>query len=157
MKRKWNWLDTVIVCVVLALIAGVVLFFMRPTGEEFANHTETDLYITVETEKARIGTFDAIKVGDAVALVNGKELGVIEKVEFLPSEVAVFDNENKQFSLNKVEEYPFCRVVIKTTGYKNVKGEVLVLDKAIYLDDEWNLETSTYRFVARITNVKGAE
>ncbi|MBQ6947106.1 MAG: DUF4330 family protein [Clostridia bacterium] len=158
MKRKWNWLDTVIVCVAVVLVVGVCFFLFRPNGGQEQAVNETDYYISFETDKAKKGTFDAIKTGDTVYIAsNGKELGIIEKVEMLPSQMPVFNEQTKTYDLASNADYPYCRVTVKTTGYKNDSGAVLVKNKAVIFDDEWALETVNYRFNTHVVGVQGGQ
>lgn len=158
MKSKWNWLDTVIVCVVIALVVGVCIFLFRPTGEELSSNTEVDYFITFSTEKAKTGTYDLLKEGDVIYTVdNGKEFGVIDSVEILPNRTAVFNETTKQYSVAENDKYPICCVTVKTVGYKNDSGEVYAKDRAVLYDEEWFLETDQFRFSGTVTGVKGAE
>jgi predicted Rossmann fold nucleotide-binding protein DprA/Smf involved in DNA uptake len=78
MKFKWNWLDTVIVCVVAVLLIGAAAFFLWPRGGGVLSSDESYLYVTFDTDKARVGTYDDLKVGDKILLTtNGKEVGEI--------------------------------------------------------------------------------
>lgn len=158
MKRKWNWLDTLIVCIAVVLIAGVCFFLFRPADTELSANPEMDYYLTFETEKAKVGTFDKLKVGDVVYVISDdKEFGVIESVESLPYQAAVFNETTKQFDLAESDDHIFSRIVVKTTGYKNDKGAVFAQNRSVIYDDEWHLETDTYRFNGYVTGIKEVE
>ena len=157
MKTKWNWLDTVIVCVVVVVLVGVCIFLFGPKNKEISTNSETDYYITFDTEKANEGTYDALKAGDIVYSVdNGNEFGVIETIEMIPNETAVFNETTKQYSLAKNTAYPICRITIKTTGYKNDSGEIYAKNRSVVIDDDWFMETDQFRFSAKVTGAKGA-
>ncbi len=159
MRAKWNWLDTVIVVLIVIVVAGVCIFLFRPTGaSEIATPQQSDLYVTFITSKAPRGTYDAIKVGDTLYTVDtGKEFGIIEKVESVASETAVFDESIKEYKVYKNELSPYCRITVKTDGYFNEIGEAYAKGRAVILEAEWSLETASYRFMGAIAGVKGVD
>ena len=158
MKFKWNWLDTVIVCIVLVLVAAAVVFFLWPRSAQISSSEESFIYVTFDTEKARVGTYDDLKVGDKIILTNNeRELGEIVSVEILPSRSAVFNEQSKQYQIFMNEKYPFCRFTVKASGYINDSNEAFASSNAVLYGEEWFMETNSLRVSATITGVEGAD
>lgn len=155
-KIKWNWLDTVIVLVVVLVIAVACFILFRP-GASASNATdETELFLTFDTPKDPAGTYDVLQVGDEVFSVKtDKVMGTIEKVEILPYKTAVFNEETKQYDVFENTAYPFCRLTVKITGYKTDDGEVYANGMQLLYDEDWYLETTDLRFSATISDIEG--
>lgn len=156
MKFKWNWLDTVIVCVVVVLIAAVIAFFLWPRNENSATGSESFVLVTFDTEKARVGTYDDLKVGDKIILTsNGKEVGEVVSVEILPFKNSVFNEELKSYEVFENDKYPFCRFTVKASGYINDSNEAFAASQQVLYNDEWFMETTSLRVAAKVTGVEG--
>ena len=158
MKFKWNWLDTVIVCVLIVLIVATALFFLWPRSGQISSSEESFIYITFDTEKARLGTYDDLKVGNKIILTTDeKELGEVVGVEILPSRSAVFNEQSKQYQIFLNEKYPFCRFTVKARGYISDSNEAYAASTAVLYGEEWFMETNSLRVSATITGVEGAD
>ncbi len=155
MKIKWNWLDTLIVCIVVALIVVGAVFFLSQRPDAVIQTQDSYLYITFDTVKARLGTYDDLKVGDEIMIsTNGKSFGEIIDVNILPSRTSVFNENTKKNQIFENEKYPYCRFTVKVKGYINDKNEAYADSKAVLYDDEWFLETTSLRVVANVTGIK---
>ncbi len=156
MKIKWNWLDTLIVCIVVALIAAAAVFFlMQRPGAATEGAQESYLYITFDTARARLGTFDDLKVGDEIMVsTNGEYLGEIVDVKILPSRSTVFNERSKKLQIFEIDEYPYCRFTVKAKGYIDDRNEAFVISKPILYEEEWFLETTAFRVVANVSGIK---
>ena len=155
MKIKWNWLDTLIVCIVVALIVAAAAFFLmqRPGAVEGAQ--ESYLYITFDTQRARRGNFDDLKVGDKIMIsTNGEYFGEIVDVDILPSRSTVFNERSKILQIFENEEYPYCRFTVKANGYINDRNEAFAISKPVLYEEEWFLETTEFRVVANVSGIK---
>ena len=156
MKFKWNWLDTVIVCVVVLLAVAAAVFFLWPHGEAPASN-ESYIFVTFDTDKARVGTYDDLKVGDKILLTaNGKELGEIVSVDIQPFKNTVFNEATKEYEVFENENFPFCRFTVKASGYISDANEAFVSSKAVLFGEEWFLETTSIRVAAKVSGVEGA-
>lgn len=84
MKAKWNWMDTVLVILVAAVLA-VGVWFLNGQGGETATEDKT-VSVMIELTK-RDETFTKLpKVGDSVTLgVKEKMPATVTKVEILPA------------------------------------------------------------------------
>jgi len=155
MKFKWNWLDTVIVCVVFVLIAAVAAFFLWPRNENAAISGESYVLVTFDTDKARVGTYDNLKVGDKIMLTSGgKEIGEIVSVDIMPFKNTVFNEELKSYEVFENEKFPFCRFTVKASGYISDSNEAFVSSKQVLYNEEWFLETTSLRVVAKVSGVE---
>lgn len=158
MKKKWNWIDTVIVIVLVVLIAGACYFLFGRNEQVSIQREETSVYITLDTSKDRIGTYDSISAGQEIRFAENEQLlGTVESAEILPYRSAVFDESTKSYVINSNEKYPFCRVVVKTSGYINENNEIIVCNKAVKYDDELNLETTLQRFTGTVVEMKAGD
>ncbi len=158
MKFKWNWLDTVIVCVVLILVVVAAAFFLWPRSGETGSSKESYIYVTFDTDKAKVGTYDDLKVGDKILLTtNGKEIGEIVNVEILPSRNSAFNEQLKKYQIFENEKYPFCRFTVKASGYISETNEAFAASQAVLYGEEWYLETTSLRVAAKVTGVEGAD
>lgn len=156
MKIKWNWIDTLVVCLVVIIVAALLWFFLRPSGATVENNENQDFYITFEAPKNEVGTYDAIKAGDEIFIVgSNSSFGVIESVEILPSQTSVFNESTKQLDIFNNEMFPVCHVKVKTNGYMNSAGAVYAGNLGVMIDDEWFLETKTIRFSAAVYKIEG--
>ncbi len=155
MKIKWNWLDTLIVCVVVALIAGVAIFFISQRSNSVEEEQDSYLYITFDAARARVGTYDTLKTGDEIMIsTNGEHFGKIVDVNILPSRTVIFNESTKKFQVYENENYPYCRFTVKVKGYINDNNEAFVISKPILYDEEWFMETTALRLVANVTGIK---
>lgn len=158
MKFKWNWLDTLIVCVVVVLIASATVFFVlnRPSslGEAVK---DSNILIGFDSYRDEPGTYDDIKVGDKVMFSsNGQVLGEIVDVEILPSRTAVFNENTKKYQIDENENFVYCRFTVKASGYINDRNEAFAGNKAVLYSDEWYLETTSQRLAVTVTGIKEA-
>lgn len=160
MKRKWNWLDTVIVAVIAVLVIGVcaIMFWPKNDAGEVITAKDSTIFVTFDTAKAKDGTYDALTVGDEIMTSdNGKVFGVIEKIEYLPHQSSVFNEETKQYDVFENEEYPFCRFTVKTTGYFTDRKEAYAKDRQLCYGESWNLETTYMTVSGTISGIEGGE
>lgn len=156
MKRKWNWLDTVIVVLIVAIIVGAVFFFLRPQQAILQSAEKNDFTLTVDTPRDKAGTYDALQVGDEVYMVGSNDVfGIIEKVEILPFKATSFNEQTKQLQVYNNTDFPFCRVFIKTNGYMTDDGTVYAQGSQIIVDKDINLESKNFRFGGKVSGVKG--
>lgn len=156
MKKKWNWLDTLIVVLVIGIIAAGCVFFLRPKGTVLQQNENVDFLLTVEAKRAAAGSYESLKAGDEIFLVGQSErFGVIETVEEMPHKSSSFNEETKQLEIAENEKYPVCRVTIKTSGYMNDSGEVYAHGTRLLINDNISLETNTFRLGGIVYGVKG--
>lgn len=155
MKRKWNWIDTVITCIIVLIIGAVCYFFFGKNATKVLTQTDGELLITVDTPKDKVGTYDSLKSGQELYFADNEDsAGVIEKVEIIPYRTAVFNESTKQYAVNYNDKYPICRVTIKVDGYINDKGEAVAAGRPAAFDTEWNLETKEFRFSGTINGIE---
>lgn len=158
-KFKWNWLDTVIVCIVLAVIAAACFIFLRPqsTGETITAEN-TDIFITIDTSKAEPGTYDNLKVGDEIRFANSNKIfGTVAEVEMIPYQSSVFNEETKEYEVYSNENLQICRFTVKAVGYRTDRNEVYAASKQMAYSDELNLETQSIRLSGTVSGIKGGE
>ena len=148
-KAKWNWLDTVILCIIIAVAVAAAIIFFGPKQSGEVVRENSDIYITLDSAKHVVGTYDALKVGDEILF------GVIDKIELLPYETSVFNEETKQLEVYPNENLQICRFTVKTTGYSTSRKEVFVGSKQMRYTDEWNLETHSIRLTGTICDIQG--
>lgn len=84
MKAKWNWMDTVLVILVAAVLA-VGVWFLNGRGGETATEDKT-VSVMIELTKRDEAFTKLPKVGDSVTLgVKEKMPATVTKVEVLPA------------------------------------------------------------------------
>ena len=117
-----------------------------------------EILLSVDTKRAKAGTYDAIKAGDEVFLADHTDLfGTIESVEILPSRSSVFNEETKKLQVYENKLFPVYRITVKTDGYKDEQGQIFAHDQGLIINEEIILETPNMRFAALISAVKGVD
>ncbi|WP_409226980.1 DUF4330 family protein [Gudongella sp. SC589] len=95
MKRKWNWIDTVVVVLV---IAAAVLFLNRErlTGGISAGPSNTrDIVMTVEVDELKPDMVTDLKVGDQIFSQYRIQNATIREIDTRPMEIKAVNSQGE--------------------------------------------------------------
>jgi hypothetical protein len=95
MKRKWNWIDTVLV---VLLIAAALLFLNRERlmGGATAGPSNTkDIVMTVEVDELKPEMLSSLKVGDQIFSQYRLQNATIREIETRPMETKAVNGQGQ--------------------------------------------------------------
>lgn len=115
MKAKWNWMDTVLVLLVIAVLA-VGVWFVGGRGGKTATEDKT-VSVMIELTKRDEAFTKLPKVGDSVTLgVKEKMPATVTKVEVLPAVTQGKDILNGRYTEEPIPGLYTVRVTAEGKG-----------------------------------------
>lgn len=116
MKAKWNWMDTVLVLLVVAILAVGVWFLNGRGGQQGAAEDKT-VSVMIELTKRDEAFTKLLQVGDSVSLgVKEKMPATVTKVEILPAVGQGKDIINGRYTDEPIPELYTVRVTAEGKG-----------------------------------------
>lgn len=116
MKAKWNWMDTLLVLLVVAVLAAGVWFFVGRGGGREATEDRT-VSVMIELTKKDEAFTKLPQVGDSVSLgVKEKMPATVTKVEVLPAVSQGKDILNGRFTDEPIPGLYTVRVTAEGKG-----------------------------------------
>ncbi len=152
-KRHFTWLDGLICGVVLlAVVAGVVLFFGR--GNESAEEELKTYEMTLRFTQATDDPYDYYKIGDTMYFQNRKgELGVIKDLKLMDKVYEVFD-EGKGYDVDVVDpKRKLIEMKVEVQGFVE-KGRFTVKDNVLYIGMVFYPQSDTTRSIMTIWDIE---
>jgi hypothetical protein len=117
-KHRFNWIDGLVLVVVVLLIAGTCFKFlgMDPTAQL---QDQVDFTFDLRIEGVRQFTVDAIQVGDTIYDSTAKiALGTITNVEATPAETTIY-NPDGTLTKGILEDRYDVVVTVESQGVRN--------------------------------------
>ena len=98
--KKWTWIDTLIVIVVI--VSGLVLF------KVFGGNIETGSKKTIEAEvllqRQEASVAEAIKVGDKITVsLTEKDAGILKDIEIKDAQTMMFNSIDGKYANEPIE------------------------------------------------------
>lgn len=105
MKKKWNWIDTVIIVVVLI---GVIVFFNRNKiinkGKDIATSGGKNIVLTLEADELTEEMVTELEIGDQIFSQNNLQKGFVEEIEIHPLINSIVGDDGKILTYEDEEE-----------------------------------------------------
>lgn len=155
MKRKWNWIDTVVVVI---LIASVVLFFNRErlTGGVTAGPSNAkDIVMTVEVDELKPEMVTDIEVGDQIFSQYKLQNATIREIQTRPMALKAVNDAGEAVAYES-EDYITLEAVIEaqvvTSGpYMDLGGQ------EVKVGLEFVLKTTEFEAMSDIKHIEVAQ
>jgi len=152
-KGKFNWVDGLVILLVVLLIAGAVYKFRGNSVTNSAVPMEQVSY-TVGISGVRSGMVDAIREGDTVFDGDsGNAVGTITKVEVSECRTTMAKDDGTVVWVPKEDRYD---VVITVEAWATVNGDTCMVNRIYQLNVGSNrsLYTKYASWTGRITGIQ---
>jgi hypothetical protein len=152
-KHKFNWVDGLVILLVVLLIAGAVYKFRGNNVTSSAVPMEPVTY-TVAVSNVRSGMADAFREGDTVYDGDsGNAVGTIAKVEISDSRVIMTKDDGTAVWGTREDRYD---VVLTVEAQATVSGNTCLVNRIYQLNVGSNrsLYTKYASWTGRITDIQ---
>ncbi len=130
-KFRLNWVDLLIVVLVIGLVAGTYMKF-RVSDKTSVAEPQTPITYQVLLANVRQGTVDAIQVGDTLYDDDsGRDIGVIQAVDVSPATSLVQDTEG---ALHWADTDNRFDLILTVEGKGTVSGNSYVINRIYSLN-----------------------
>ena len=130
-KFRLNWIDLLIVVLVIGLVAGTYMKF-RVSDKTSVAEPQTPITYQVLLTNVRQGTVDAIQEGDTLYDDDsGRDIGVIRSVDASPATSLVQDTEG---ALHWADTDDRFDVILTVEGQGSVSGNNYVINRIYSLN-----------------------
>lgn len=130
-KFRLNWVDLLIVVLVIGLVAGTYMKF-RVSDKTSVAEPQTPITYQVLLANVRQGTVDAIQVGDTLYDDDsGRDIGVIQSVDVSPATSLVQDTEG---ALHWADTDNRFDLILTVEGKGTVSGNSYVINRIYSLN-----------------------
>ena len=130
-KFRLNWVDLLIVVLVIGLVAGTYMKF-RVSDKTSVAEPQTPITYQVLLANVRQGTVDAIQVGDTLYDDDsGRDIGVIQSVDVSPATSLVQDTEG---ALHWADTDNRFDLILMVEGKGTVSGNSYVINRIYSLN-----------------------
>ncbi len=100
MKKRWTFVDTLIV--ILVIVAGVALVKVFGTPKSAGNTKTVDAVVLLAKEDKEVA--DAINKGDAITIsLTEKDTGILKDIEVKDAETLVYNSIDGKYVIEPVE------------------------------------------------------
>ena len=115
--KKFNWIDAVIILLVVAVGIGGVWFLKGRQAQQTANTNNVKIYVTVEMTKITEEVAKSYKVGEKVTLgTTNVDTGVVTDVEYFPYTEDLEDYQNGVFKTAEFEGLYTANITMAVDG-----------------------------------------
>lgn len=117
--KKFNWVDAVIILLVVAIAAGGYWFLAGRKAQTIANTANVDIYVTVEIEELSLTAAEGSKsaVGKEVILgATSVDRGVVHSVEYEKEKEDIENVEEGTFVTAEYEDLYTAYLTFKVPG-----------------------------------------
>lgn len=115
--KKFNWVDAVIILLVIAVGVGAFVFLKGSKEKASAGVENVKIYTTVEMSDITEEVAKSYKVGEAVTIgTQNIDKGVVSKVEYEPLKRDVANTEKGVFETIEVEGLYVAHITIAIDG-----------------------------------------
>ena len=130
-KFRLNWVDLLIVVLVIGLVAGTYMKF-RVSAKTSVTEPQTPITYQVLLANVRQGTVDAIQVGDTLYDDDsGRDIGVIQSVDVSPATSLVQDTEG---ALHWADTDNRFDLILTVEGQGTISGNSYVINRIYSLN-----------------------
>lgn len=130
-KIRLNWVDLLILVLVIGLVAGTYMKF-RVSDKTSVAEPQTPITYQVFLPNIRQGTVDAIQAGDTLYDDDsGRDIGVIQSVDVSPAASLVQDTEG---SLHWADTDNRFDLILTVEGQGTVSGNTYVINRIYSLN-----------------------
>ncbi|MBV1817559.1 DUF4330 domain-containing protein [Anaerosalibacter bizertensis] len=110
MKKKWNWIDTTIIVIIILIIAFLSRDKIINTNDKVSTKNEKEIIITAETDKITKDMITDLKIGDQIFSQNTLQDASIEEINVEPLLDSAAGPDGK---LKTYEDAQNFRVIVK--------------------------------------------
>lgn len=115
--KKFNWIDAVIILLVIAVGIGGVWFLKGRQAQQTANTNNVKIYVTVEMKEITEDVAKAYKVGEKVTLgTTNVDTGVVTDVECVPYTEDIEDYQKGEFKSVEFEGLYTANITMAVDG-----------------------------------------
>ncbi len=157
-KSKFNIVDTFVVLILLALIFGIVFFFIRESRTIYEGRSEKNITYKICISGVESEYASTFVTGEKI--YNSSTLnyiGTITKVETLPAtesgEKAVAGAAEGEYLLKQEERHGLCDIYITLTAKTKLdtRGVAYIDSERITIDSELDVRCDNFAAPSRIT------
>lgn len=152
MKRKWNWIDTLIVAFVILAAALFVNRGKLSGGDASAGSNTENIIIRVEAEELTIDMIDELEVGDQFYAQYNLQNAYITDFEVSPKQEIAVGKDGKIIAYDNYEELTLIMEIeaeVVTSGpYMELGGQEIKAGLPIIV------KTTDIEFPAKVMNVE---
>ncbi len=152
MKRKWNWIDTTIIILVLL---AVVVFLNRDKFKEGnlgASSNKKNIKITLEGSEITADMVTELKIGDKIFSQNSIQNAAIEDIQIRPKENTKVGKDGKIITYEDAQEVTVTVTInaeVVTSGpYMDLGGQ------EIKVGVPFIMKTTEVEFPANIKHIE---
>ncbi len=157
---KFNVVDFSVVLAIVIAVLGIIGRFVIPIGgaveKEEVVKTDVEVSYVLQMDALRIFSIDALmKKGPLIELSNGKEMGEITNVEYVPYKSDYINKDGDIIKMELPENYT-AFVTIKSKGYETDKGyfigenSELLLGTEVYLASKYVNVTGVVKSIEKL-------
>jgi len=115
--KKFNWIDAVIILLIIVIGIGGVWFLKGRQAQQTANTNNVKIYVTVEMKEITEEVAKAYKVGERVTLgTTNVDTGVVTDVEYGPYKEDLEDYQNGVFKTVEFEDLYTANITMAVDG-----------------------------------------
>ena len=115
--KKFNWIDAVIILLVVAIGIFGVWFLKGRQAQQMASTSNVKIYVTVEMKEITEDVVKAYKVGEKVTLgTTNVDEGVVTDVEYVPYTEDLEDYQNGKFKIVEFEGLYTANITMAVDG-----------------------------------------
>lgn len=127
MKKKWTFVDTLIV--ILVVVAGVALVKVFGTPKSAGDTKTVDAVVLLAKEDREVA--DAISKGDAITIsLTEKDTGTLKDIEVKDAETLVYNSIDGKYVIEpvegKVDIYATVELDVKENDYAFTSGSTVL-------------------------------
>lgn len=127
MKKKWTFVDTLIV--ILVVVAGVALVKVFGTPKSAGDTKTVDAVVLLAKEDKEVA--DAISKGDAITIsLTEKDTGTLKDIEVKDAETLVYNSIDGKYVIEpvegKVDIYATVELDVKENDYAFTSGSTVL-------------------------------
>ena len=127
MKKKWTFVDTLIV--ILVVVAGVALVKVFGTPKSAGDTKTVDAVVLLAKEDREVA--DAINKGDAITVsLTEKDTGTLKDIEVKDAETLVYNSIDGKYVIEpvegKVDIYATIELDVKENDYAFTSGSTVL-------------------------------
>ncbi len=127
MKKKWTFVDTLIV--ILVVVAGVALVKVFGTPKSAGDTKTVDAVVLLAKEDKEVA--DAISKGDAITIsLTEKDTGILKDIEVKDAETLVYNSIDGKYVIEpvegKVDIYATVELDAKENDYAFTSGSTVL-------------------------------
>lgn len=153
MKKKWNWIDTMLILIVILVI---VVFLNRNKimnkGKDIVTLGGKNIVITLEANELTEEMVSELKVGDQIFSQNKLQKGFVEEINISPKINSIVGDNGKIITYEDEEEILITvkiKAEVASSGpYMDLGGQEIKVGLAIIM------KTTTVEFPGTIKHIE---